>query len=155
MSEWKYDPLTQEELARYNVVNRDTVEFLKNRYNKVNRWVIADMVRRSRYHYPDKKALVFGEKSLTYTELEDHSNRVANALIGLGVHKYDRVAILAHNTIHHVLTWLGCCKAGAVSITCCAEKTSPIASTIPKAPCLSWRMLFTIWSKMSSMTCRP
>ena len=32
----------------------------------------------------------------------------------LGVKKYDRVAILAHNTIHHVLTWLGCCKIGAV-----------------------------------------
>jgi fatty-acyl-CoA synthase len=24
------------------------------------------------------------------------------------------VAILAHNTLHHVLTWLGCCKIGAV-----------------------------------------
>jgi fatty-acyl-CoA synthase len=30
------------------------------------------------------------------------------------VQKYDRVAILAHNTIHHVLTWLGCAKIGAV-----------------------------------------
>ena len=32
----------------------------------------------------------------------------------LGIQKYDRVAILAHNTIHHVLTWLACCKIGAV-----------------------------------------
>jgi fatty-acyl-CoA synthase len=30
------------------------------------------------------------------------------------VRKYDRVAILAHNTIHHVLTWLGCAKIGAI-----------------------------------------
>jgi hypothetical protein len=37
MSEWKHTPLTQEESARYNVVNKDTIEFLKNRYNKVNR----------------------------------------------------------------------------------------------------------------------
>ena len=114
MSDWKNAPLTGEESAHYNVVNRDTIEFLKNRYNKVNRWVIADMIRRSRYHYPDKKALIFADKSLTYSELEDQSNQVANALIGLGVQKYDRVAILAHNTIHHVLTWLGCCKTGAV-----------------------------------------
>lgn len=42
------------------------------------------------------------------------SNRVANALRDLGVEKYDRVAILAHNTIHHVLTWFGCCKIGAI-----------------------------------------
>jgi fatty-acyl-CoA synthase len=38
---------------------------------------------------------------------------VANALADLGS-KYDRVAILAHNTVDHVLTWLGCCKIGAV-----------------------------------------
>ena len=46
--------------------------------------------------------------------MEDECNRVANALADLGVKKYDRVAILAHNTIHHVLTWIGCCKIGAV-----------------------------------------
>jgi fatty-acyl-CoA synthase len=85
-----------------------------NRYNKVNRWVIADMIRRSAYHYPDKTALIFGNKSFTYAELEAESNRVANALRDLGVEKYDRVAILAHNTVHHVLTWLGCCKIGAI-----------------------------------------
>ncbi|WP_028326121.1 acyl-CoA synthetase [Desulfatirhabdium butyrativorans] len=107
-------PLTPEESARYRVIDRDTIEFLKNRYNKVNRWVIADMIRRSRYRYPDKPALIFGDRSLSYAELEDHANRVANALLALGIRKYDRVAILAHNTIHHVLTWLGCAKCGAV-----------------------------------------
>ncbi len=39
---------------------------------------------------------------------------MANALADLGVRKYDRVAILAHNTIDHVLTWIGCAKIGAV-----------------------------------------
>ena len=57
---------------------------------------------------------IFGDHSLTYAQLEAAANRTANALAGLGVNKYDRVAILAHNTIHHVLTWLGCCKLGAV-----------------------------------------
>jgi fatty-acyl-CoA synthase len=72
------------------------------------------MVRRTAYHYPHKTALIFGDKSLTYAELEMACNRTANALSALGVAKYDRVAILAHNTLHHVLTWLGCCKIGAV-----------------------------------------
>jgi fatty-acyl-CoA synthase len=108
------DPLTKEEEARYNVLNKENVEFLMNRYNKSNRWVIADMFRRACYHFPDRKAVIFGDKSLTYSEMEDECNRVANALLDLGVRKYDRVAILAHNTIHHVLTWIGCCKVGAV-----------------------------------------
>ena len=107
-------PLADTEKARYNTLNPENLDFLMKRYNRVNRWVIADMIRRSAYHYPDKKALIFGDTSLTYAELEAASNRVANALNGLGVKKYDRVAILAHNTIHHVLTWMGCCKIGAV-----------------------------------------
>lgn len=106
--------LSAEDKARYRTLDKENLDFLMNRYNRVNRWVIADMIRRSAYHYPDKAALVFGDRSLTYRELEAESNRVANALTSLGVEKYDRVAILAHNTIHHVLVWLGCCKIGAV-----------------------------------------
>jgi len=106
--------LSAADKSRFNVLSEENLGFLMNRYNRVNRWVIADMIRRSAYHYPDKKALIFGETSLTYRELESESNRVANALLDLGVKKYDRVAILAHNTRHHVLTWLGCCKIGAV-----------------------------------------
>jgi fatty-acyl-CoA synthase len=107
-------PITEQEKTHFFALNDENISFLLERYNKINRWVVADMIRRSRYHYPDKKALIFRDKSLTYTELEDECNRVANALIDLGVKKYDRVAILAHNTIHHVLTWLGTAKAGGV-----------------------------------------
>ena len=58
--------------------------------------------------------MIFGDQTLTYAALEDDCNRVANSLMGLGVERFDRVAILAHNTIHHVLTWFGCCKIGAI-----------------------------------------
>ena len=85
-----------------------------NRNNRINRWVIADMIRRSAYHLPDKTALIFNDKNLTYTQLERECNQAANALSALGVRKYDRVAILAHNTHHHVLTWMGCAKIGAI-----------------------------------------
>ncbi len=107
-------PLTDAEKARYDKLDKENIEFLLNRYNRVNRWVIADMIRRSSYHYPDKAAVVFQGKTLSYAQLENECNQVANALLDLGLEKYDRVAILAHNTIHHVLTWFGCCKAGMV-----------------------------------------
>ena len=107
-------PMTEAQKAQFNALNKDNLSFLMDRYNRVNRWVIADMIRRTAYHYPDKTAVIFGDTSLTYCELEAAANQVANALTGLGVKKYDRVAILAHNTVHHVLTWLGCAKIGAV-----------------------------------------
>jgi len=109
-----WEPLKEAEKDRYHVVNKDSIDFLMDRYNKVNRWVIADMIRRAAYHYPDKPALIFAGKSLTYSQLDAECNRVANALGDLGVQKYDRVAILAHNTLDHVLTWFGCAKIGAV-----------------------------------------
>ena len=111
---YDYDNLKDSDRAKFGVINRESVDYLMERYNRVNRWVIADMIRRTRYHYPDKTALIFNELTRTYAELEDDCNQAANALKGLGVEKYDRVAILAHNTHHHVLTWLGCAKIGAV-----------------------------------------
>lgn len=107
-------PLTDQEKEKFNIVNEENLRFIRKRYNKVNRWVIADMVRRSAYRYPDKPALIFNDFTLTYSQLEEECNKFANALIDLGLQKYDRVAILAHNTIHHVITWLGTAKAGGI-----------------------------------------
>ena len=111
---FSFSPLTPEETDFYSSIDQESIEFLMTRYNRVNRWVIADMIRRSSYRYPDKPALIYKDRTLTYSELEAESNRVAHALRDLGVQKYDRVAILAHNTTHHVLTWIACCKIGAV-----------------------------------------
>ena len=109
-----YLPLSNQDKERYMALNEENINFLLTRYNKVNRWVIADIVRRSAYRYPNKPALIFGDKTLTYQQLEEATNKVANALLDLGLNKYDRVAVLAHNTIHHVLAWLGTAKAGGV-----------------------------------------
>ena len=105
-----------DEKKYFQKINKKNIEFLLNRYNLVNRWVIADMIRRTAHHYPNKTALKFRDKQMTYSELEKTCNRAANALTDLGIKKYDRVAILAHNTIDHVLTWLGCCKLGAIYV---------------------------------------
>ncbi len=110
----KDQPADNADKSCFETLNKGNIEYILKRYNKVNRWVIADMIRRSAYHFPDKTALVYKDISLTYDELEKQCNKTANALLGIGVKKYDRVAILAHNSLHHVLTWMGCCKAGAV-----------------------------------------
>lgn len=109
-----FEPLTEEEKRHYQAVNEENLAFLRRRYNLAHRWVIADLPRRSAARYPDKPALVMGGLSLTYGQLENEANRVAHALLRLGLRKYDRVAVLAHNTVHHVLTWLGTAKAGGI-----------------------------------------
>ena len=98
----------------FNKLNEENVNSLLIKYNKINRWIIGDILKRSAYRYPDKIALSFQDRNLTYPELDAECNKIANALLSLGVKKYDRVAILAHNTLHHVLTWIACCKIGAI-----------------------------------------
>ena len=70
---FSFNPLTPQETALYSSLDKDSIDFLMTRYNRVNRWVIADMIRRTSYHYPNKTALIFKDRSLTYAELEAES----------------------------------------------------------------------------------
>lgn len=109
-----FSPLKEQDRQKFYSITKENVLFLRERYNKINRWVIGDILKRSAYHFPSKKALIFKDIELTYKELDDLANQMANALLDLGLEKYDRVAILAHNTLHHILTWFACCKAGLI-----------------------------------------
>lgn len=106
--------MTAEPDRYYSELNKEGIAYLRKRYNKITRWVVADLLKRSSYRYPDKTALIYNDLSYTYRELDAECNRFANALLAAGLQRYDRVAILAHNTAHHVITWLGTAKAGGI-----------------------------------------
>ena len=67
---------------------------------------------------PDKIALVdvSQEKSITFGQLHDVTNRIANWLVTKGIAKGDRIALLSEERIEKLLLWLGIWRAGAV---CC------------------------------------
>ena len=66
--------------------------------------------------WPDKEALVYGENRITYAELEDRTNRVANGLKALGVGRGDHVAILVKNDHRFAETLLGALEQTAEAI---------------------------------------
>jgi len=66
--------------------------------------------------YADRPALVVDDRVLTYAELERETNRLANALLGLGLVPGDRVGVLFHNTVEWVLADLATMKAGLVHV---------------------------------------
>jgi len=70
-----YSPLSEMENEYFNTLNETNIQFLRRRYNRVNRWVVADLVGRSAYRYPDKMALIYRDMTLTYQELEEECNR--------------------------------------------------------------------------------
>ncbi len=74
------------------------------------------MLEKTAKKYPEKTAIVSGERRVTYAELEEVSNRVANALMGMGLGKGDRVAMLAANSPEFVAVYFGAIKAGGIAV---------------------------------------
>jgi acyl-CoA synthetase (AMP-forming)/AMP-acid ligase II len=66
--------------------------------------------------HADKTAIVDGARRLTYREMQDLANRVANGLIALGVRPGDRVGLLLSNCLEFIPTQHGIWKAGAVLV---------------------------------------
>lgn len=66
--------------------------------------------------YSGNPAVVFGERRISYAELDETSNKIANALIKIGVRKGDRVAMLLTNSPEFVAAYFGIIKAGAIAV---------------------------------------
>ena len=49
---------------------------------------------RSAYMFPDKEAVVYGDRRYTYAEFEERVNRLASRLKDAGFQKGDRIAFL-------------------------------------------------------------
>ncbi len=73
---------------------------------------VGDMIRRSADKFPGKTALIFKDKRITYGELNERVNALANRLLDMGGGKGDRVAVLLHNW-SRIYRGLFClCKVG-------------------------------------------
>ncbi len=66
--------------------------------------------------YPEHTALICGAERLTYRAFNSRVNRLAHALLGLGLKKGDRVAALFYNSIPFVETYFATLKAGGVFV---------------------------------------
>jgi fatty-acyl-CoA synthase len=58
----------------------------------------VSFLRRSAYMFPEKTAVVYGERRYSYGELEERVNRLSSRLQDAGLQKGDRVAWLCPNT---------------------------------------------------------
>ncbi|MFH0726024.1 MAG: long-chain fatty acid--CoA ligase [Pseudomonadota bacterium] len=66
--------------------------------------------------FPVSTALVFEGYAMTYRGLQDTIDRLSAFLIGIGVKKGDRVAILLPNTIHCVVGYYAVLGIGAIAV---------------------------------------
>jgi fatty-acyl-CoA synthase len=77
----------------------------------VGRW-IRDRARTT----PQRVAIDFGGREVTYGELDERSERLAGELLASGLTRGDRVATLTGNSPEHVEALFACAKAGLVLV---------------------------------------
>ncbi|MDR3363018.1 MAG: acyl--CoA ligase [Desulfovibrio sp.] len=66
--------------------------------------------------FPERKALVYGDRVFTYAELNRQVNRLSNALAELGVKKGARLAFLFNNDPDLVMIWFAAQKLGVTAV---------------------------------------
>jgi len=76
--------------------------------------VVGELFERAAKRYPRKEAIIYKDTRLTYELLNDRINRLANALIGMGLKKQDRVALILDNCYKYVEIVGACAKAGLI-----------------------------------------
>jgi long-chain acyl-CoA synthetase len=79
-------------------------------------YTLGDIPRNGSLIFHDRIAVVFEETRYTYLEFNQRINRCANALIGLGCVKGDRVAIMAENCLKYLEAYFAAAKIG-MSVT--------------------------------------
>ena len=77
---------------------------------------IANVIELQAFRTPDKDAVIFGEDKYSYSVMNAQANRVANALLSLGIKKGDRIAIWLPNCFEFITAFYGVLKTGAVAL---------------------------------------
>ncbi|MEH7308530.1 class I adenylate-forming enzyme family protein [Neobacillus drentensis] len=73
-------------------------------------------MRRGAKYYAKETAVIYKDKKLTFEEVHQNSNRLANALFKLGLEKGDRISFLLANSLHSVEIDFAMLKSGLVRV---------------------------------------
>lgn len=91
----------------------DGSERVRKGGDKVN---VGSLLKNSALRFPDRVALVAGERRLSYREYNRRANKLANRLVRLGVKKGEKVSLYLHNSIEWAEIYWALSKIGAVVV---------------------------------------
>jgi long-chain acyl-CoA synthetase len=78
---------------------------------------IAANLENTAFFFPDRCAVVDGDRQVTYRQFNLESSRIAAALVDAGVRPGDHAALCAPNSYKWLAFYFGVLKAGAVAVT--------------------------------------
>ncbi len=77
---------------------------------------LGSALRVNAARYPNKVAIICGDRKITYREFNERVNRLANGLLGMGLKKGDKVSILLYNCPEYLEAYFALAKAGLVGV---------------------------------------
>ena len=83
--------------------------------------MVQSFLENSALSRPDNKAVWLDGVWHVYSEIEESANVFGNYLIGRGVRRGDRVALLFRNSVDYIIAYFGILKAGAVAVSLSTE----------------------------------
>jgi long-chain acyl-CoA synthetase len=86
---------------------------------------LADVLRPALKMRPDHPAIFFEDRAFTFRDLDRAANRVANALVGMGVQPGDRVALHLENRPEFAEIYQGVMRVGAILVPTNVMYTGP------------------------------
>ncbi|MDY6820399.1 MAG: long-chain fatty acid--CoA ligase [Deferribacterota bacterium] len=82
----------------------------------IKKKTVLEMLYDSAKKYPNNTALIFEGYKLTYAKLVEMIDRLATALVEMGVKKGDKVATILPNIIHKVVSYYAIQRANAIAV---------------------------------------
>lgn len=76
----------------------------------------GDMLRRSAERFPEKDAIIWQDRAISYRALDLAANRFANALVDKGLGKGGKVAIISRNRLEYGIVFFGAARSGGVLV---------------------------------------
>ncbi len=86
-------------------------------HTKTPRWQsVGHLLRAQALRMGDQTLLRFEGRNLSFAQVENQTNQLANVLRTLGVQKKNKVAVMMPNGLEYPLTWLALAKLGALMV---------------------------------------
>ena len=77
---------------------------------------LSTILESSAYKYPNKVAIISGTRTLSYSEINQGANQVANGLQSIGIGNGDKVALSCFNIPEFPIIYFGILKTGATVV---------------------------------------
>src|SRR4051794_41910673 len=79
--------------------------------------VLGDVIERNARYFPEKTAVIFEDRRVTFSQFAARVRRFANALAGRGLQRQARFAVLAQNCLEYFEAVGAAERAGFIAVT--------------------------------------